>query len=145
MRDKRMAKRADRKRAEAPSYAVGDAVMLSTKNLRLNRPSRKLGHKYIGPFQIERVISPTAVRLTLPQGWRTYPTFHVSEVEPFVAGSRPSPDFAQVLREVGDIEAEEEYDIEDIMGSITRRKKVLYLVVTPPIQICGSYVPRMVH
>ena len=31
----RMAKYADRKRAEAPTYAVGDAVMLSTKNLRL--------------------------------------------------------------------------------------------------------------
>jgi hypothetical protein len=52
----------------------------------------------------------------------------VSEIEPFEAGSRSPPDFAKVLREVGELESEEEYDIEDIMGSITRRKKVLYLV-----------------
>lgn len=124
----RMALYTDKKRKEAPLYEVGDAVMLSTKNLRLKRPSRKLGHKFIGPFQIEKVISPTAVRLTLPQRWRTHPTFHVSEIEPFVTGSRPTPDFAKVLREVGELEAEEEFDVEEIMGSITRRRRVLYLV-----------------
>ena len=124
----RMNRNADPKRKEAPAYAIGDAVMLSTRHLRLKRPSKKLGHKYIGPFEVEKVISPTAVRLTLPHAWRTHPTFHVSEIEPFEAGSRSPPDFAKVLREVGELEAEEEYDIEDIMGSITRRKKVLYLV-----------------
>ena len=123
-----MARNADPKRKQSPSYAVGDAVMLSTKNLKLKRPSKKLGHKYIGPFEVEKVISPTAVRLTLPQAWRTHPTFHVSELEPFISGSRPAPDFAKVLREVGELEEEEEYDVEEIMGSITRRRKVLYLV-----------------
>lgn len=124
----RMARHADQKRKEAPAHTIGDAVMLSTKHLWLKRPSKKLGHKYVGPFQIEKVGSPSAVRPTLPQSWRTHPTPHVSEIEPFVTGSRPSPDFAKVLREVGELEAEEECDVEEIMGNITRRKRVLYLV-----------------
>ena len=124
----RMVKYADRTRKEAPAYEVGDAVMLSTKNLKIKRPSRKLDHKYIGPFRVEKVVSPSAVQLTLPQRWRVHPVFHVSLLEPFVAGSRPSPDFERILREVSDLEEEEEYDIEEIMASITRRKRVLYLV-----------------
>ena len=72
-----MAQNADSKRKEPPTYAVGDVVMLSTRNVKLKRPSKKLGHKFIGPFEVEKVISPTAIRLTLPQAWRTHPTFHV--------------------------------------------------------------------
>ena len=83
--------------------------MLSTAHLTLKRPSRKLDHKFISPFQIQQLISPTAVRLTLPHKWRTHPTFHVAEVEPFVPGNRPV-DYEKVLHEVADIEADEEYD-----------------------------------
>ena len=124
----RMIRYTDPKRKEPPPYSVGDAVMLSSRNLKVKRPSRKLDHKYLGPFQIEKIISPTAICLTLPQKWKTHPSFHVSEVEPFVAGSRPPPNFEKVLREVSDIEADEEFDVEEIKGSITRRNRVLYHV-----------------
>ena len=87
-----------------------------------------MDHKFLGPFQIKKVISPTAVRLTLPQKWKTHPSFHVSELEPFVSGSRPAPNFEKVLREVSDIEADEEFDVEEIKGSITRNERVLYHV-----------------
>ena len=119
---KRMVQSADYKRKEPPAYNIGDAVMLATCNLRIKRPTRKLDHKFLGPFQIEKVISLTAVRLTLPQKWITQPSFHVSELEPFVSGSRPAPNFEKVLREVSDIEADEEFDVEEIKGSITRNK-----------------------
>ena len=101
--------------------------MLSTAHLMLKRPSRKLDHKFIGPFQIQQLISPTAVRLTLPHKWRTHPTFHVAEVKPFVPGNRPV-DYEKVLREVANIEADEEYDVDKIKGSIKRRNSVLYHV-----------------
>ena len=94
-------------------YKVGDPAMLSTRNLKVKRPSKKLDHKFVGPFQVERLISPTAVQLTLPQRWRSYPVFHVSELDPY--RSRPPPDYAKILREVSDLEQEEEYDVEDIM------------------------------
>ena len=85
----RMTKYADTRRTPPPAYMVGDAVMLSTAHLKLKRPSRKLDQKFIGPFQIQQLISPTAVRLTHPHKWKTHPTFHVAEVEPFVQGYRP--------------------------------------------------------
>ena len=124
---KRMIQSADSKRKEPPAYSIGDAVMLSTRNLRIKRPSRKLDHGFLGPFQIGRVISPTPARLTLPQKWKTHPSFHVPELEPFISGSWPAPNFERVLRGVGDVGADEEFDVE-IKGSIIRRKRVHYLV-----------------
>ena len=49
----RMTKYADTRRTTPPAYKVGDAVMLSTPHLTLKRPSWKLDHKFIGPFQIQ--------------------------------------------------------------------------------------------
>ena len=123
----RMTKYADTKRTPPPAYKVGDAVMLSTTHLILKRPSGKLDHKLIGPFQIQQLISPTVVRLTLPHKWKTHPTFHVAEVEPFVQGNRPV-DYKKTLRECADIKADEEYDMHKIKGSIKRRNSVLYHV-----------------
>ena len=123
----RMSNYADTRRTPPPAYKVGDAVMLSTAHLKLKRPSRKLEHKFIGPFQIQQLISPTAVRLTLPHKWKTHPTFHVAEVEPFVQGNRPV-DYEKTLRECADIEADEEYDLDETKGSIKRRNSVLYYV-----------------
>ena len=62
----RMIKYANTRRTPPLAYKVGDAVMLSTAHLTLKRPSRKLDQKFIGPFQIQQLISPTVVRLTLP-------------------------------------------------------------------------------
>ena len=85
----RMTKYADTRRIPPLAFKVGDAVMLSMAHLKLKRPSRKLDYKFIGPFQIKQLISPTAVRLTLPHKWITHPTLHIAEVEPFVQGNRP--------------------------------------------------------
>ena len=120
----RMSKYADTRRTPPLAYKVGDAVMLSTTYLKLKRPSRKLDHKFIGPFQIQQLISPTAVRLTLPHKWKTHPTFYVAEVEPFVKGNRPV-DYEKTMREYADIESDEEYDVDEIKGSIKRRNSVL--------------------
>ena len=110
---KRMTKYADTRRTLPPAYKVGDGVMLSTVHLKLKRPSRKLDHKFIGPFQIQQHISPTAVRLTLPHKWKTHPTFHILEVEPFMQGNRPV-NYPKTLCECDDIKADEEYDVDEI-------------------------------
>ena len=122
-----MTKYADTGRTPLPAYKVGDAVMLSTAHLSLNGPSRKLDHKFIGPFQIQQLIFPTAVRLTLPHKWRTHPTFYVAVVKPFVPGNR-QVDYEKVLHKVADIEEDEEYDVDEIKGSIKCRNNVLYHV-----------------
>jgi len=57
----------DPTRKEPPAYQVGDQVMLNGRNIETRRPSSKLDHKNHGPFQIEKIVSPLAVLLTLPQ------------------------------------------------------------------------------
>ena len=104
----------DPKRKPAQVYNPGNLVMLSTKNLKIKRPSKKLDHKYIGPFQVEKMIGYLAVRLILPAEWRTHPTFHVSTIEPYTKRNGTNLNYNQILREMSDIEADEEYDVHGI-------------------------------
>jgi transposase InsO family protein len=78
----RMRRYADPNRKEPPVYQIGDLVRLNGRNIQTRRPSRKLDHKNHGPFQVEKSISPLAVKLTLPRKWKIHDVFHVSLVEP---------------------------------------------------------------
>jgi transposase InsO family protein len=124
----RMRRYADPQRKEPPTYHVGDLVMVNGKNIQTRRPSRKLDHKNHGPFQIEKVVSPLAVKLTLPRKWKIHDVFHVSLVEPYRTGTREAPDPSKILREADDIESSEEYDVDEVMASIKRGRRILYLV-----------------
>jgi len=125
----RMRRYSDPKRKDPPVYQVGDLVMLNGRNIQTRRPSRKLDHKNHGPFQIERIVSPLAVKLTLPRKWKIHDVFHVSLVEPYRTGNQRSPpNAAKVLREADDIEQSEEYDVEEVMSSTKKGRRILYLV-----------------
>ena len=43
-------------RKKSSVYKVGDEVFLLTKNIRTEKPSKKLNDKYIGPFKIKKLI-----------------------------------------------------------------------------------------
>jgi hypothetical protein len=45
------------------AYAVGDEVLLSTENIVLRLPSRKLSPKFIGPFRILELRGKNAVKI----------------------------------------------------------------------------------
>ena len=129
----RMRRYADPARKKPPAYQVGDLVMLSGRNIKTRRPTKKLDHKNHGPFQVEKIVSSLAVRLTLPRNWRIHNVFHVSLLEPYrTSKHRAPPDPSKVLREAEDIEQSEEYDVEEIMSSVERsqgnNKRVQYLV-----------------
>jgi hypothetical protein len=70
-------------RKEATVYQVGDLVILSSRNIQTCRPSRKMDHKNQGPFQIEKIVSPLVVRITLSRKGTIHNDFHVSLLEPF--------------------------------------------------------------
>ena len=56
-------------------------VYLSTKFLGTTRPTRKLDHKYVGPFRIKKVIGRVTYELELPEGMDIHPVVHVSLLE----------------------------------------------------------------
>ncbi|KAI2657893.1 Transposon Tf2-6 polyprotein [Labeo rohita] len=62
---KRTRRAANRHRSRAPRYVCGQRVWLSTRNLPLQPPSRKLAPKFIGPFSVVKVLNPVAVKKLL--------------------------------------------------------------------------------
>jgi len=57
---------ADQTHMHTPEYKEGDQVWLSTKNLNINQPLRKLTKRQIGPYTITHIVSPNMVVLKLP-------------------------------------------------------------------------------
>ncbi|KAJ9511943.1 hypothetical protein QJQ45_004469 [Haematococcus lacustris] len=77
-------------------YKVGQKVLLSTKNLKLQPgKARKLIPRYVGPFEILLLVGAVAVKLDLPASMsRLHPVFHVSLIKPYTGtdvGFMPPP------------------------------------------------------
>ena len=63
---------------EEPSvYKVGDKVFLSTNNIRIERPSKKLDDKNIGPFKIKKLVR-LLYQLELPYTMKIHDVFHLN-------------------------------------------------------------------
>jgi hypothetical protein len=122
----RMKKYANLKCKDAPEFKIGDLVMLDGRHIQSRWPKDKLDHKKHGPFTIEKVVSPIAMRLLLPRKWKIHNTFHVSLLEPYNNRTRPPPDLLKIIDKADDIEGNEEWEIEEILSSRKVKGKVLY-------------------
>src|SRR5467141_2196146 len=59
----------DAHRREAPLYAVGDKVWLNGQNITTTHPMKKLDHKWLSLYPVEKVISRSTYRLKLPSSF----------------------------------------------------------------------------
>uniref|UniRef100_A0A8C5MC00 Gypsy retrotransposon integrase-like protein 1 n=1 Tax=Leptobrachium leishanense TaxID=445787 RepID=A0A8C5MC00_9ANUR len=115
---------ADANRRPVDGYTIGQKVWLSTKNIRLSCPSKKLGPKFIGPYIVQRILSPVTVRLKLPRTVRLHPVFHVSLLKPWTPPLGPSVTPPPPTL----VDGESEYEIESILDSRYRGRRLEYLL-----------------
>jgi hypothetical protein len=77
-----MTKYANRKRLKGPTLKGGDKVYLLRRNIKSDKPTKKLDAVKLGPFKILRQKGPVNYELELPKRMRIHPVFHVSLLEP---------------------------------------------------------------
>lgn len=118
---------ANEKRLPAPRYQVGDHVYLSLKNLHLSRPSKKLDHVRAGPWRIISMKTPLVAKLDLPTQSKIDNNFHVSLLRPahfgYPSQNQETPPPLEIAPS-----GHEVHEVEAILDSRIRRKKVQYLV-----------------
>ena len=122
-----MKSQADKHQSTAPIYKISDQVWLSTENLcMLNRASKKLTEKWIGPYEISSVM-PNAVELKLPKMLCIHPVVNISRVKPYL-GLLPG----QPVSRLGPIhvteDCNEEYKVDAIIDSRIYKGRLQYLV-----------------
>jgi Chromo (CHRromatin Organisation MOdifier) domain len=118
----------NQKRTAAPTYKPGDKVYLDAGDIQTTCPSKKLSHKRLGPFSIERQVGNGAYRLCLsPSMSRLHPVFNVVKLTPAVddpiqGRQIPPPPPPEI------VDSEEEWDVEEILDSKVINRKLRYLI-----------------
>ncbi len=108
----RMAKSVNRHRRPI-DWVVGDRVYLSTKNLKTDRPSRKLAEQWTGPFRIKEQVG-NSYRLELPAGSRIHDVFAPDVLMKDPNTPLPGQENPKPPAEI--IEGSEEWEVEAILA-----------------------------
>jgi hypothetical protein len=118
----------NRHRTPAPQLKPGDRVWLDATDIKTTRPSTKLAHRRLGPYPVERKVGHDSYRLRLPISLRRlHPVFSIVKLTPAPAdpfpGRRAAPPPEPVL-----VDGENQYEVEQILDSRLRYRRVEYLV-----------------
>lgn len=123
----RQAKYANGSQLPAPRYQLGDKVWLSSRHFRTKRPSRKLDHKFLGPFEALAAVGTHTYRLRFPKDIKRHSVVHVSEIEPALddplLGQKRPPPPPMVM-----VDGEEEWEVEEVLDSPKRYGSLQYKV-----------------
>jgi hypothetical protein len=128
---------ADKHRREE-QFAVGDEVLLSTRDLALaadasqQHRAAKLTSRFIGPLKVTRVINPNAYELELPPQLRIHPVQNISKLRRYLRSpdrfaGRPQP-LPRPPPEYSDPAGGPQYVVERILAQRGAKAKRQYLV-----------------
>ncbi|TPX48881.1 hypothetical protein SeMB42_g02818 [Synchytrium endobioticum] len=117
---------ADKKRLDAKGFNVGDEVLISTKNVRTQRPSKKLEMVWMGLYRVRRKVSEVNYEIALPKNVKIHPVFHVKLLKPYTRSTKPGAENAKPppIR----VDPDEDYVIKEILDVRRRGRGFEYLV-----------------
>jgi len=118
----------NRRRSLAPIFKPGDRVYLDASDIRTTRPSLKLSHRRLGPFEIECQVGPLAYRLKLPHGLRQlHLVFNVVKLSAapndLILGRKlqaPPPPIV--------VDGELEWEVEEVLDSRWHQRRFQFLI-----------------
>lgn len=96
-------------------YQIRDEVWLENTNIYTNQPSKKLGQKQYGPFQIKEKVGEAAYWLVLPKGWAIHDVFNEQLLTLVQKAAFPRQRKLPAPEPVI-INNKEEYKVEEIQG-----------------------------
>jgi len=118
----------NRRRSPAPVFKPGDRVYLDASDIRTTRPSPKLSHCRLGPFEIERQVGPLAYRLKLPHRLRQlHPVFNVVKLSATpddpIPGRKPQAPPPPIV-----VDGEPEWEVEEVLDSRWHWRRFQFLI-----------------
>ena len=113
-------------RKELPTYKISNMVWLLTRNIKTNRPSKKLDHKMISLYKVKELVG-SSYQLELPYTMKIHNVFYsnllwkAADNPLFSQRSSPSPPTI--------VDNKEEWEIDNILDAKHGRgKKVVFRV-----------------
>jgi hypothetical protein len=111
---------------DTTEFEVGQPVWLSTNKLKIRQKNGKLGSKRLGPFEVLERTGLKTYRLQLPPWMKIHNNININRLSPWkgneINGLQPPAPEPEV------IEGEEFYEVDSILDSRYRYRKLRYLV-----------------
>jgi hypothetical protein len=105
--------------AKPHPYKAGDSVLLSTKNVNLNLPCKKLSPAFVGPFTIRSLLGTNAVRLNYSERFQLLnPTVNIVYLRPYrlrTPDIGPPPKSLSAKPVEVELDGSSWYQVEDIL------------------------------